>query len=95
MPRYAAKVDRNHAAIRECLRARGWYVRDQSRVGEGWPDLFLAHPSKGVLLAEVKDGSKVPSAQKLTRAQADLHCRLGQVGVRVVVLRSVEDAAAL
>ena len=94
MSPYARKVDANHAAIRQALRRAGWYVRDQSRVGEGWPDLFLAKGGT-VLLAEVKDGSKVPSAQRLTPMQAELHVALGRAGVKVVVLRSVEDAIQL
>ena len=95
MPRYASKTDANQKAIVEVLRKRGFYVRIQSGVGEDWPDLFVSKADTGPFLAEVKDGAKVPSAQKLTPGQASLHSQLGQFGVKVVVLRSVSDALEL
>lgn len=40
--RRAAKTDRNHAAVRDELRALGWTVEDCASFGEGWPDLYLS-----------------------------------------------------
>lgn len=92
--RRAARTDATHSAIRKALRDSGFYVRDMSRVGEGWPDLFLAKGGT-VLLAEVKDGSLPPSHRRLTSAQADLHVTLARAGVQVVILTSVEDVKQL
>jgi hypothetical protein len=40
--RYARKVDRNHAEIRDGLRACGFRVADTSRLGSGFPDLVVS-----------------------------------------------------
>lgn len=42
MTRRAAKVDRNHAEVRDGLRALGWNVVDLSHVGGGVPDLLVS-----------------------------------------------------
>lgn len=68
MRRRAAKVDDNQGVIVDVLRRAGVKVRVLSAVGEGFPDLLTLYV--GVLrLVEVKDGNKVPSKQKLTKAQ--------------------------
>lgn len=67
--RHAKRVDGNHAHVRDGIRAAGYPVLDLSGCGDGVPDLaVMIAPCKSVLL-EVKDGSKVPSAQKLTDAE--------------------------
>lgn len=53
MTRYARRVDRNHAAIRDGLRQVGYKVFDCSRLGGGFPDL-LAWDGKRLTLLEVK-----------------------------------------
>lgn len=68
----AARVDANHSQIVKALRAIGASVADLSRLGGGIPDLLVSLRGKNVLL-EVKDGSKPPSAQKLTEAQEKFH----------------------
>jgi hypothetical protein len=67
--RRAAKVDRNHAEIRDALRSfPGVTVRDCSHVGGGFPDLVVGF--RGItMLLEIKDGAKVPSARRLTSHQ--------------------------
>ena len=67
--RYAKRVDDNHAVIRDGIRAAGYPVLDLSKCGQGVPDLsVMVGPFKAVFL-EVKDGAKVKSAQKLTKAE--------------------------
>lgn len=53
MRRVAAKVDANHAEIRDGLRQLGFSVADTARLGNGFPDLVVGN---GVinLLVEVK-----------------------------------------
>jgi hypothetical protein len=68
--RRAARVDANHAQIVSALRAAGAVVHSLAAVGNGMPDLLVAFRSKTILM-EIKDGSKVKSAQKLTDAQAE------------------------
>ena len=53
MTRWARRVDRNHAAIREGLRKLGYTVWDTSRLGGGFPDL-LVWDKRRLILVEVK-----------------------------------------
>jgi hypothetical protein len=70
--RRAARVDANHAEIVAAFRACGCQVLDLSRVGGGCPDLLVS--ARGVLfLVEVKDGTKPPSARRLTSMEAQFH----------------------
>lgn len=62
-----AKVDSNQAEIVAALRKAGVQVRVMSDVGGGFPDLLCQHRrTKALLLLEVKDGNKPPSARALT-----------------------------
>ncbi len=92
--RRRARVDNNHAEIRQALRAVGWWVRDTSAYGEGWVDLFCAKHGRAVMV-EVKDGRKSPSKRKLTPAQEKLHAELIAAGIEVRVITSVSEALIL
>jgi hypothetical protein len=70
--RRAAKVDANQADIVAALRMAGATVQPLHAVGKGCPDLLVGYQRANYLL-EVKDGSKVPSAQKLTEDQVEWH----------------------
>jgi len=68
--RRAARVDANHASIRDGLRDVGYDVCDLSDVGGGIPDLCVRDPAGGVpTFFEVKDADKPPSQRRLTAAQ--------------------------
>jgi hypothetical protein len=64
--RRAAKVDANHGDVVAHLRKLGWSVESTARLGGGFPDLIVGKWRKFCALIEVKDGSKSPSARKLT-----------------------------
>ena len=84
--RRAARIDQNHQAIVEALRASGWRVWSTARQGGGYPDLTAYKPATGVLrLIEVKAGKG-----KLRHSQSEFHNLFP-----VSVLRSVSDALAL
>lgn len=51
--RLRAKVDENHAAIRDGLRQLGFSVADTSRLGMGFPDLVVGNGTVN-LLVEIK-----------------------------------------
>ena len=89
--RRAAKVDANQAQIVDALRSAGATVQPLHAVGKGCPDLLVGH--RGVnLLIEVKDGSKPPSARKLTQDQVSWHDTWrGQVAV----VETVDQALGL
>ena len=70
--RRAAKVDANQSDIVAALRKAGATVQPLHAVGKGCPDLLVGYQRVNYLL-EVKDGSKVPSAQKLTEDQVEWH----------------------
>lgn len=70
--RRAAKIDENQKEIVQALRAMGCSVAITSAVGAGFTDLVVGY--RGVnYLVEIKDGSKPPSAQKLTPDQIEFH----------------------
>ena len=70
--RRAAKVDANQREVVAALRGAGATVQLLHAVGEGCPDLLVGYKGLNLLL-EVKDGSKPPSAQKLTPQQEVWH----------------------
>lgn len=70
--RRAAKKDRNHPEIVKALRDHGCKVLDLGAVGKGCPDL-LVYRGNYMCFMEVKDGTKPPSARKLTKDQVRFH----------------------
>jgi Holliday junction resolvase len=86
----AARVDANQQEIVKALRSVGAYVRVITQ-GDGLPDLLVGY--RGVtLLMEVKDGSKPPSAQKLTEAEQKFFDEW--TGGALIKVTSVEDVIA-
>ena len=80
--RRAARVDANQSDIVAALRNAGASVQPLHTVGDGCPDLLVGLKGRNFLL-EVKDGSKPPSAQRLTTDQREWH--LKWAGQSVVV----------
>lgn len=78
-----AKIDANQTQVVESLRAAGATVQSLATIGNGCPDLLVGYRGVTVLL-EVKDGRKVPSAQKLTPDQEKWHSNWGG-GILAVV----------
>lgn len=81
--RYAKRVDANHAQVvkefKELLPEAS--VFDLSGAGRGIPDILVGLNGFNYLF-EIKDGSKPPSARKLTKAQEKLHAEWkGQICV--------------
>lgn len=93
--RYAAKIDANQPDIVAALRMIGCSVQSMAGIGDGCPDLLVGFKGKFFpmnLCMEVKDGAKVPSAQQLTKAEAEwFDTWRGQK----IVVRSVAEALAV
>jgi hypothetical protein len=70
--RRAAKVDANQPAIIFALRSIGARVMPTHAVGQGFPDLVVSFRGRNILI-EIKDGSKPPSARRLTPDQKIFH----------------------
>lgn len=70
--RQAAKTDANQTVIVNALRKAGASVQSLAAVGKGCPDLLVGYGGINYLM-EVKDGNKVPSAQKLSIDQEHWH----------------------
>lgn len=68
MPRRAARIDANQNEIVTMLRKMGYSVAITSDCGKGFPDIVVGRSGINFLF-EIKDGNKVPSAQKLTPAE--------------------------
>lgn len=89
--RRAARVDSSHGAIVAALRAGGATVQSLAAVGDGCPDLLVGLYGHN-LLVEIKDGTKPPSARRLTPEQERWHAAwTGQVAI----VCSVEGARRL
>ena len=98
MSRRCARVDDNQAEIVKALRAIGATVTSTAGVGNGFVDLAVGYRGVNYLL-EVKDGSKPPSARKLTPDEAKFHngwrgkahvVATVQEAINVVTLEGVE-----
>jgi hypothetical protein len=89
--RRAARTDANQTAIVDEFRAWGASVLPLHAVGSGCPDLLLGHPRE-TFLVEVKDGSKPPSARKLTPDQVEFHASWRG---RIEIVTGLEDVARI
>lgn len=87
--RRAAKTDANHEQVVSALRAAGAMVQSLAAVGGGVPDLLVGFRCR-LMLLEVKDGAKVPSARKLTVDQVQWHADWS--GYPVYVVHNAEEA---
>lgn len=87
-----ARVDANQAAIVGALRQAGCRVQHLHTIGRGCPDLLVLY--RGLLiLVEVKDGGKRPSAQRLTPDELRWHTEWSDAPV--YILARVEDIPAM
>ena len=95
--RRAARVDRNQTEVVEALRQAGCRVQPLHMVGKGCPDILVGRGGRLVLM-EIKDGEKPPSARKLTEDEAawhDLWADAAQAGALVTVSTVSEALAAM
>jgi hypothetical protein len=83
--------DANQAQIVRALRQVGATVEILSDIGHGCPDLLVAPKYGALTLMEVKDGSKLPSEQKLTPDEAQW---IELWNSRVFIVKSVDEALA-
>ena len=90
MRRRAAKIDACQPAIVAAMREAGASVQPLHAVGQGCVDLMVGISGR-CYAVEIKDGSKPPSARKLTPAQVEWHAAW-RGGVHIIT--SVEQAVA-
>lgn len=92
MSRFARKVDTTDPAITATLRRLGLAVRDLSRQGGGCPDKLVAAADGRMWVVEMKSKG-VAHGQRLHLSPSQRKWATGWP-TEIVVLRSVEDAAA-
>ena len=93
--KWAAKADANQSEIVAALRKVGATVQHLHSVGQGCPDLAVGYRGATYLL-ECKDGSKPPSARKLTDNQIEWHANWrGHVAVVATVKEALTAIGAL
>jgi hypothetical protein len=88
--RRAARRDDNEKEIIAAMREVGAYVKVIN--DEGLFDLLVSYRGE-TLLIEVKDGSKPPSARRLTEAEQKFHDEWP--GSDLYIVESVSEALAL
>lgn len=86
--RRAARRDDGEDEIVSALREVGAVVRIITQ-GDGLPDLLVGYRGFTILM-EVKDGTKPPSARKLTEAEEKFF--MEWTGGMLVVVNSVDEA---
>jgi Holliday junction resolvase len=93
--RRAARIDTNQPEIVDALRRAGCNVQPLHMVGKGCPDILASRGGRLVLM-EIKDGAKPPSARKLTADEQAWHVLWDDVrqSGALVVVESVSDALA-
>ena len=76
------KTDANHKIIIDQLRKiPGISVFSTHTIGKGFPDIVTGYKGLNYLF-EIKDGSKVKSAQKLTEDEVKFHAKWnGQINI--------------
>lgn len=90
MARRAARVDGNHAELRQQARACGMLWVDTFRLGEGAPDAFVCW--RGAWCAvEVKDPTKPPSKRRLTDDELEWHEHANAKGAPVAVVHDIQE----
>ncbi len=92
MAKRAARVDGNQTYLVNALRKMGYKVRSLATAGDGVPDLLVGTPDKRLVLLEVKDPARPPSARKLTPAEVAFHTHWS--GYPVAVVTDVDSALA-
>lgn len=85
--RYAARTDDNQKEIVAAFRKFGCSVLDTHALSHGVPDILVSKHKKTVFI-EIKDGSKSPSARKLTKDEEHFHTNWQGI---VVVVESLSD----
>jgi len=88
MGRRASAVDANQREIVQAFRGLGATVQHLHNVGMGCPDILVGFSGVNYMV-EIKDGSKPPSAQRLTPPERYWHD--GWKG-QVVIINSVDAA---
>lgn len=84
----SARADSNQPEIVAALRKAGATVQHLHTVGKGCPDILIGINGLN-LLAEIKDGTKVKSARKLTPLETEWHeTWRGQIAI----IETVDDA---
>lgn len=79
--RRAARIDGNHATIRDTLRSCGCSVQSLAAVGGGCPDLLVGLRGRNFLL-EIKCPSQPARSRRLRTTQEAWHvCWRGQVAI--------------
>jgi hypothetical protein len=84
------RIDANHNAIVDGLRAVGAEAQSLASIGRGCVDVLVAYRGSWYV-AEIKDGSKPPSKQVLTPDEKKWHKKFS-AKAPVHIWRSLDDA---
>lgn len=87
------RLDDNHHALRRVAEQVGWYFWDCAQTGLG-VDAILIKGGR-IVVAEIKDGRKPMSQQRLTPHEKAVHLVLKSHGITVEILTCEEDVFML
>jgi hypothetical protein len=86
-----ARIDSNQPEIVKAFRDLGWIVAHTHTVGQGFPDVVISKAGYTGLV-EIKDGNKVASKKKLTKAEKEFH---DSWQGNIHIIESVDDVFSL
>ncbi len=88
-----ARVDRNQPEIVKALRKAGAVVKITSQLKDAF-DLLVGHRGR-LMMVEVKDGDKPPSARRLTPGEQKCKDAFSTVDVNYFIVNNIEEALEL
>jgi hypothetical protein len=93
--RIAARVDGNHAELRQQAQQLGLFWVDTFRLGKGAPDAFVCRWGEWWAV-EIKDPAQPPSKRRLTPDEERWHDEAAQTqDAPVAVVETIDDLLAL
>ena len=92
--RRAAKVDGNHASLREMARQCGIFWVDTFQLGKGAPDAFACNNGQWWAI-EIKDPAQPPSKQRLTDDEQEWHKLAAWNHAPVAIVRTIDELLEL
>lgn len=88
-----SKVDKNQAEIVAAFRKLGWYVLHTHSLKRACDLIILKHGR--AVAVEIKDGTKIPSARKLSPGEYEFKLNWEAAGGEWWLVQSVDDVLVL
>jgi len=92
--RLAARVDANHAELRQQAQQAGLMWVDTFRIGQGVPDAFVGWRGQWWAV-EIKDPEQPPNKRRLTDDEHEWHANAERRGAPAAVVHDIDELLSL